>query len=134
MIKKVLLTVKGLFTENYQRNLDQKGSFTEKYRRNLDQKGFFKRQRLLYRSKVLLQKNMEEILIKKVLFCQRHIWFFSLVLFIFHKKLFALGDQRWDLVLSNSAEKLLKLSILLSWEATQLLLQMYCKTTQLLSA
>ena len=32
---------------------------------------------------------------------------FLLVLFMFHKKMFALGDQSWDLVLSYSAEKLL---------------------------
>ena len=38
LIKKVLLQVKGSFTGNYQRNLDQKGSFTENYWRNLNQK------------------------------------------------------------------------------------------------
>jgi hypothetical protein len=81
LIKKVLLHIKGSFTEKYRRNLDQKGSFTENYWRNLDQKGSFTRQRCFYRklskkswskkffytSKVLLQKIIEEILIKKVL-------------------------------------------------------------------
>jgi hypothetical protein len=47
LIKKVLLHVKGSFTENYRINLDQKVlllvkvSFTENYQRNLDQKGSF---------------------------------------------------------------------------------------------
>jgi hypothetical protein len=62
LIKKVLLLVKGSYTENYIRNLDQqeeilmkkalllvKGSFTENYRRNLDQKGSFTGQRFFYR-------------------------------------------------------------------------------------
>jgi uncharacterized protein YxeA len=106
LINKNLLHVKGPFTENYRRHLDQKSSFTENYRRNLDKKGSFICQRFFYRklskkswskrffytsnvkgsftenyrrnfdqkgsftrqmSKVLLQKIIEEILIKKVL-------------------------------------------------------------------
>ena len=56
LIKKVLLLVKGSFTENYQRNLDQKGSFTHQrfFYRKLSNKSWSKR--FFYSSKVLLQK------------------------------------------------------------------------------
>ena len=87
MIKQVLLLVKDSFTENYWINLDQKGSFTRqrffyrKYQINLDQTGSFTCQRFFYRkllnkswskrffysSKILLQKVIEKILIKQVL-------------------------------------------------------------------
>ena len=55
LIKKVLLLIKGSFTENYGRNLDWrgslrvKGSFIENNGRNLDQKGSFTGQRFFYR-------------------------------------------------------------------------------------
>ena len=58
LIRKVILLVKGSFSDR---------SFTENYRRNLDEKGSLTHQRFFYSLKVLFQKIIEEILIKKVL-------------------------------------------------------------------
>ena len=91
-----LLHVKGSYTKKYQRSLDQKGSFTRqmfKWFNSLDtnsssftcQRFFYRKlskkswsKRFFYSSNVLLQKVMEEILIKKVLlikgsFTENHI-------------------------------------------------------------
>ena len=59
LIKKVLLHIKGSFTENYRRNLDQKGSFTRQrfFYRKLSKKSWSKR--FFYTVKVLLQKLIE---------------------------------------------------------------------------
>ena len=67
MIQNVLLPVKGSFTENYQRNLDQRGCFTceSVFYRKLSKKSWSKR--LFDSLKVPLQKITEEILRKKVI-------------------------------------------------------------------
>ena len=81
LIKKVLLLIKCSFTENYPRNLDQKGSFNcqrffyrKSYKKSLSKRFFYIKllkkscsKSFFYTSKVLLQKIIEEILIKKVL-------------------------------------------------------------------
>ena len=67
MIKKILLLVKASFKGNYQINLDQNGSFTRCrfFYRKLSNKSWSKK--FFYSSKILLQKVIEKILIKQVL-------------------------------------------------------------------
>ena len=63
-LRLVLLYVKGSFTENYWRNLDQTGSFArQRFFHRKPLKKFWSK-RFFYALKVLLQKIFKEILIK----------------------------------------------------------------------